>query len=293
MRSMSNDFGCSIWGVDAATLRPTELQHLRDLLYTKRLIVLKDQRLDEQAYCEFAEHFGLPVPYLQEHYHHPHFPLIFVSSNVKQDGKQIGVARTGGYWHSDTSFEKEPKVITMLMPKILPASVPRSTRFIDMAEVYAALPQATKDELAGAQFLHSGRWRYKIRSENVGLDIFEILEAIDRLAPPVPHPAVIEHPYTREKVLYGTRGFTIGIAGRSLDDSERLLKEIFDFAESSRFVREVRWAMGDIIIWDNRFLAHCSGRNPGPEEETMMYRITLRDNFPLCASQMPLPSAAA
>ena len=36
--------------------------------------------------------------------------MIFVSSNVKQDGKQIGVARTGGYWHSDTSFEKEPKV---------------------------------------------------------------------------------------------------------------------------------------------------------------------------------------
>jgi taurine dioxygenase len=150
-----------------------------------------------------------------------------------------------------------------------------------MAEVYSALPQATKDRLAGAELLHSGRYRYKVRPENVGFDIFEILQAIDSVAPPVRHPAVIEHPYTGEKVLYANRGFTLGIADRSLDDSASLLTQIFDFAETDRFVREVRWSMGDIIIWDNRFLAHTSGRNSGSEEETMMYRITLRDDFPM------------
>ena len=41
--------------------------------------------------------------------------------------------------------------------------------------------------------------------------------------------------------------------------------------------------MGDVIIWDNRFLPHSSGRNPGPEQETMMYRITMKDGMPLCA----------
>jgi taurine dioxygenase len=87
-------------------------------------------------------------------------------------------------------------------------------------------------------------------------------------------------------MLYANSGFTIGIADRSLDESAALLKEIFAFAESDRFVREVRWSMGDIIIWDNRFLCHTSGRNSGPEEETMMYRITLQDGYPLCASQM-------
>ena len=71
-----------------------------------------------------------------------------------------------------------------------------------MAAVYAELPQATKDKLAGAELLHSGRYRYKIRPDNVGYDIFEILQAIDAFAPPVRHPAVIEHPYTKERVLY-------------------------------------------------------------------------------------------
>jgi (R)-3-[(carboxymethyl)amino]fatty acid dioxygenase/decarboxylase len=293
MKTERNEIGCSIYGVNANSATGAEMSELKDLLYKNRLIVLKDQVANEQQYCDFANRFGFPVPYLQTAYHHPDFPLIFVSSNVKSDGKQIGVARTGGYWHSDTSFEKEPKVITMLMPKVLPKNHPRSTRFIDMAEVYAALPQATKDKLAGAELLHSGRWRYKIRPDNAGLDIFELLQMIDAFAPPVRHPAVIEHPYTKEKVFYGNRGFTLGIADRSLDESATVLREIFDLAETDRFVKEVRWSMGDIIIWDNRFLSHTSGRNGGPEEETMMYRITLCDAFPLCASQMSPKAAAA
>jgi taurine dioxygenase len=291
MKTEKLDMGCSIKGIDANTATPAEMAALKDLLYKNRLIVLKDQAVTEQQYCDFASRFGSPVPYLQENYRHPDFPLIFVSSNVKSQGKQIGVARTGGYWHSDTSFESDPKFITMLMPKVLP-TVARSTRFIDMAAVYAALPQATKDRLAGTQFLHSGRMRFKVRPDCVGLDIHEILSLIDQATRPVTHPGVIEHPYTKEKVIYGNRGFTMGIANRSLDEAASLLGEIFDFAESDRFVREVQWSMGDIIIWDNRFLQHSSARNPGPEEETMMYRITLQDGMPLCASQMQTKTAA-
>jgi len=291
MQTAKLAIGCSIQGVDAKSLSPATLQTIKDLLYRNRLIVLKNQKLNEEEYCDFAKRLGQPVPYLQENYHHPDYPLIFVSSNVKSQGKQIGVARTGGYWHSDTSFEPHPKFITMLMPKVLPKTVARSTRFIDMAEVYAALPQAVRDRLDGTQFLHSGRMRFKIRPDCIGFDIFEILSLIDQTTPPVTHPGVIEHPYTGEKVIYGNRGFTIGIANRSLDESAALLREVFDFAETDRFVREVVWSMGDIIIWDNRFLQHCSGRNSGPEEETMMYRITLQDGMPLCASQMQSKAA--
>src|SRR5215210_2680481 len=128
MKTALLDIGCSVTGVDAAKATKSQLKQLRDLLYKNRLIVLKDQNLDEQAYCDFAKRVGNPVPYLQDNYHHPEFPLIFVSSNVKSEGKQIGVARTGGYWHSDTSFEPDPKFITMLMPKVLPKTAARSTR---------------------------------------------------------------------------------------------------------------------------------------------------------------------
>ena len=40
----------------------------------------------------------------------------------------------------------------------------------------------------------------------------------------------------------------LGIADRSLDESAALLREIFGFAETDRFVMEVRRSVGDIII---------------------------------------------
>src|SRR4029078_1895029 len=170
MKTAPLDIGCSVTGVDAAKATKTEIKSLRDLLSKTRLIVLKDQNLTEAEYCDFAKRVGNPVPYLQDNYHHPEFPLIFVSSNVKKDGKQISVARTGGYWHSDTSFEKDPKFITMLMPKVLPKNFARSPRFIDMAAVYKALPAAIKRKLAGTHFLHSGRMRFKVRTPDAGVD---------------------------------------------------------------------------------------------------------------------------
>ena len=288
---------CNIYNVDVSALQEGDYAELRRLLYENRIIVLKEQQLSNEAYCAFASQFGDPVPYLQENYHHPEFPLIFVSSNIKRKGeKKIGVARTGGYWHSDTAFEADPKFITMLMPRILPESIPRTTRFIDMSKVYQAVPQNLLSEFEQEDFLHSGRWHYKVRPEDAGLDIRELLEMIDHFAPPVAHPAVITHPYTGEKAIYGTRGFTVGISNKGLDDKERILKELFDLAESGPFTFEIQWSLGDLIIWDNRFLAHSSGRKKAPtetihqeveqEEETMMYRITLRDGMPLCASQM-------
>ena len=95
MKTEKNGIGCSVFGVNANTITASEMQGIKDLLYKNRLIVLKDQVANEQQYCDFANRFGFPVPYLQTAYHHPDFPLIFVSSNVKKDGKQIGVARRG------------------------------------------------------------------------------------------------------------------------------------------------------------------------------------------------------
>lgn len=287
---LTKTIGKQIRGVNLKQLAKDQIETLQEELYKNRLLVFKDQSLTEKEYVEFANLFAHPVPYLQDNYHHPEYPLIFVSSNVKVDGKKMGVARTGGYWHSDTSFENDPKVFTMLMPKVIPSN-PRSTLFIDMSEVYLELPVHLKKELENATFIHSGRNKYKVRNEDVGLDISEIMAMIQQVQPPVEHPAVIKHPFTGEKILYASSGFTIGIKDRSTDESDDILKELFAFSEGGEFTREIFWAMGDLIVWDNRFLIHKSGRKrsevddiyqvASDEEGTMMFRITCKDNLPL------------
>lgn len=270
---------------------PEAAETAKELLYGHKLVIFKNQALSESEFCAFSNRLGQAVPYLQTNYHHPEYPLIFVSSNVKKDGKKMGVARTGGYWHSDTSFLAEPIPLTLLYPQLVPKETRRTTLFIDMEKAYAAMPASLRERLEGLEFIHSGKWRFKVRPEDVGKDLTEILQMIHQAQPPVVHPAVIRHPVTGQSILYATRGFTIGVKGMGTDAANALLEEIFDFVEQPEFILEFQWAQGDIILWDNRFFAHKAGRlavandpvngNTESEEDTIVYRIIIKDGYPL------------
>jgi taurine dioxygenase len=283
--------GCKISGLELLSATRTETAQLQALLYQHKLVQISGQELSESEFCRVSGMFGDPVPYLQSNYHHPAYPLIFVSSNVKSQGKALGVARTGGYWHSDTSFLESPVPLTLLYPRVVPRDTRRTTLFIDLEQAYRELPEPLKRRTAGRTFVHSGKWRFKVRAEDVGLDLTEILGMIHQAQPPVKHPAVIRHPVTGSEILYATRGFTIGVDGLGTDESAQLLQELFDFIEQERFISEFQWQLGDVILWDNRFFAHKAGRletvndpvrgNIAAEEETLVYRIIIRDSFPL------------
>jgi len=283
------DVGIMVQGFDAK--RPAAVDQLKELLYAHKIVVLKDQTLSEQQFCEFSQRLGEPVPYLQQNYHHPQYPLIFVSSNVQKEGQQIGVARTGGYWHSDTSFMEQPVPLTLLYPQIIPKHSRRTTLFIDMQKAFDAMPQEMRRKLVSRRFIHSGKWRYKVRTEDVGFDINEILQRIQKSRPAVTHPAVITHPVTGAQMLYVSHGFTVGVQGLGTDEGQALLDEVLAFVEQPCFVHEFQWAPGDIILWDNRFFAHKAGRlaagddphvaEAAIEEDTLVYRIIIRDGHAL------------
>jgi taurine dioxygenase len=283
--------GVAIEGFDFK--QAANVADVKKLLYTKKMVILRSQSFDEQGFCDLSYLLGEPVPYLQKNYHHDGYPLIFVSSNVKKDGQKMGVARTGGYWHSDTAFLEKPVPLTLLYPQIIPKNSRRTTLFIDLQRAYQAMPDKLKQQLDSLKFIHSGKWKYKVRQEDAGLDLSEILQMIHKAQPPVSHPAVITHPVTGQKILYATRGFTVGVEGMSTDDGEALLNEVFDFVEQDQFIVEFQWSLGDIILWDNRFFAHKAGRlakandptegDIASEEETMVYRIILNDALPLSA----------
>lgn len=290
MQFENSQLGIKVTGFDA---RKPDVVEIRKLLYANKIVILKDQCFTEQGFCDFSHALGTPVPYLQSNYHHPEHPLIFVSSNIKMDGQKMGVARTGGYWHSDTAFLKDPIPLTLLYPRVIPKNSRRTTLFIDLEQAFQAMPQALQRKLEAMRFIHSGKWKYKVRTEDAGLDLSEILQMIDKVQPPVVHPAVITHPVTGRKMLYVTRGFTIGVDGLGEDASSALLKEVLDFVEQPRFITEFQWELGDVILWDNRFLAHKAGRlarandpvsgNISEEEDTLVYRIIIQDGHPLSA----------
>jgi taurine dioxygenase len=293
MQFENQDFGVAVRGVNLLNAPAEQIEAIKQRLYDDRAVIIKGQEITAADFCEIAHKFGQPVPYLQSNYHHPEHPLIFVSSNVKRDGKTMGVARTGGYWHSDTSFLAEPIPLTMLTPRVIPKLYRRRTDFIDLSEVHAALPEDLKRRIETALAVHSGRFRYKVREADVGLDISEMLAIIDKTVAPVYHPAVITHPVTGAKILFVSSGFTIGVTDAQRNKLHGLRKQLTDFAESGAFTKSVLWEEGDVILWDNRYLLHKSGRYESPtgdvleqvekEEDTMMFRISINDGYALSA----------
>jgi len=289
--NLDTEIGCLVTNFNAVKTSVNEFSIIKKLLYKHKVIILKNQKISEQQFCNLATALGEPIPYLQENYHHPDYPLIFVSSNMEKNGKKIGVARTGGYWHSDTSFLDHPVALTMLYPQIIPLNSRRTTLFIDLEKALNEMPAELKQRLDNRRLIHSGKWKYKVREGDVGLDMSEIMALIHQVQPPALHPSMIRHPVTGNKTLFASRGFTTGVDGMGTDEAKALLENLFDFIEQDRFISEFQWQLGDIIIWDNRFLIHKAGRlaktnnlvsgDTNKEEDTLVYRIIIRDGFPL------------
>ena len=282
--------GAVVTDLDASQLDATQIQALKRTVYQYKLLVLRNQSLDDVQYLEFASKLGTPQIYLQSNYHHPQHPEIFVSSNVLENGQKVGVAGTGQYWHTDYQFDERPLSTTLVYPKILPTSK-RETYYIDMARVYATLPAELASYVAGKRAIHEAKWRYKISAKDIDRALIDILREVENTAPAVTHPAVIEHPVTGERSLYVSRGFTTGIQGLGERESARVLTALFEFIERDEHVHTHTWQEGDILYWDNRALLHRASRAPRGEP-CRSYRIGVYDDLPFYVNTEPAPTTA-
>ncbi|ATB37756.1 dioxygenase [Cystobacter fuscus] len=274
-----NGVGALVDKVDVRRFGNEEARELREnVLYRRRFILFRGQKLSTTEYIDFARKLGTPQVYLQDNYHHPEHPEIFISSNVSINSRKMGVSRTGYYWHTDCSFQQQPLSLTMLYPRILPEGR-RETLFIDMPSVLERLPMGLRQRLEGRDAWHGGNGRYKVREEDIGKPLHELIEAEARLAPPVRHPSIIQHPLTQERSLYVNEGFTQRIDGYAADESSALLADVFAFIARPEHVITHEWEEGDILVWDNRTLLHRSGASPRHEAQ-MIYRIGLYDGHP-------------
>ncbi len=270
--------GAEITQFDVKETTAADAAKFRDLVYKHKLVVFRGQSIAEEEYLAFTKKIGTPQIYFQENYHHPKFPEIFVSSNILDDGKKIGVSGTGRYWHTDCSFQDEPLSLTSLSPRVLPNSV-RQTFYIDMEQVYRNLPEHLKKIVDAHKAVHEAKWRYKVREQDIDKALTDILAEFEKTAPPATHPAVITHPVTKQPILYINEGFTTVFEGLGIEKSRVILKELFAFIDRPEHVHTHLYQEGDLLLWDNRPLIHKA--SPVPKgEKNMNYRIGIYDGKP-------------
>ncbi|MGW1777825.1 (3R)-3-[(carboxymethyl)amino]fatty acid oxygenase/decarboxylase [Streptomyces sp. NPDC002143] len=276
------ELGATVEGFDHTTASEADIAALKNAVYTKKIAVLKGQDLSPQEFLALGERLGRPETYYEPMYQHPEVTEIFVSSNVPENGKQIGVPKTGKFWHADYQFMPDPFGITLIYPQVIPQKN-RGTYFIDMGRAYRKLPEDLQRAIVGTRCRHSVRKYFKIRPQDVYRPLSEIIEEVERKTPAVVQPTAFTHPMTGETVLYVSEGFTVGIEderGEPLD--EELLKRLFEatgqldetFGHDNIHLQS--FAQGDLLIWDNRSLVHRARHTTTPEP-TVSYRVTVHD----------------
>ena len=198
---------------------------------------------------------------------------ILVLSNVRRDGRPIGLADGGTYFHTDYSYLEQPARATMLHSITVP-SKGGETLFADQRAAYDDLPEATKRRIDGLVVRHhyGNRDDLDTRSRTVASLLTDAQEQRLRW---VRHPLVMTHPVTGRKALYAVSGSSFGIDGMPDDEGLALLDELKAHALQPKYRLAVAYGVGDVVIWDNLSMLH-SATLTDPDDPRTLWRITVK-----------------
>jgi taurine dioxygenase len=245
--------GAEVRGVDLASADPAQIDAIKQAWYRHDVLVFRGQQLTDDDLLAFSRHFGeLDPPPNQGagRKSPPGYPDIYVVSNVRDDqGEPIGALGDGeALWHTDMSYAPRPPDASMLYSLEIPAK-DGDTCFGSMKAAFESLPRPLRERIADLSVKHDGTY-------DSGGNVRKGLAASDdpRMSVGTPHPIVIEHPVSGAKALYLGRRRNAYILGLALEASERLLDELWSYVEAR--VYRHQWALGDLVLWDNRTTMH-------------------------------------
>jgi len=176
-------------------------------------------------------------------------------------------------FHSDVSCDTEPPLGTMLQLHILP-ECGGDTMFVNMYSAYDTLSKVMKKFLGSLRAWHESDHFYKGRYTERGVSDENISY------PSSLHPIIRIHPGTKRKALFVNRMFTTRIEGLEKEESNTLLKFLFDHSEQIAFQIRYRWNKNDMAFWDNRCTLHKAIWDYHPMERKGR-RVTIKGDRPV------------
>ena len=176
-------------------------------------------------------------------------------------------------WHTDMSYLPDPPKASVLLAREVPPSG-GDTSFCTMYGAWEALPEKLRTVALGLRVKHDGTY-------NSGGYVRAGVTPSDdpRTAPGTVHPLVCVHPETGRRHLYLGRRRNAWLEGLPLDQSDAILDEIWALATADALAWRHRWAVGDVVIWDNRCVMHRRDAfDPGSRR--VMHRTQIKGGTP-------------
>ena len=273
---LSEALGARIEGVDLSyPLADETFKAIEAALHAHAFVVFPRQSLDARRFLAFARRWGEPQPHVIDTFHHPEDPNILILSNVVRDGRPIGLADAGTYFHSDYSYLDVPARCTMLYAIEVPENG-AGTTFANQTKAYEALPEAMKRRIEGLMARHHYGNRDDL-DERSRTAASLLNDAQKQKVHWVRHRLARPHPRTGRIALYAVSGSSFGIEGWEEAEALALLDELKAHATREEFRTVYDYRMGDVIVWDNAQLLHAAPL-VDPAEPRTLWRITVLED---------------
>ena len=245
------------------------------------VLVLRDQKIAPAQQLAFAEHFGALEINSFSQYAMEGFPGVLKLSNIVEDGKALGYADAGSFWHTDMSYTKTPPRLTMLysieIPRDEEGNSLGDTLFASAVAAYDALDDKTKAQIDGKRAIHDT----SAKKRGVKKAVFVSDEQKSK-SPPVKHPIARTHPLTGRKAIYVTADECTGVEGMPDDEALPLLQRLSDHVVKPEFQYHHKWRVGDLLMWDNCSVQHVVKRDyEWPPHRRMLHRVTVNGTVPV------------
>ena len=235
--------GAEIAGIDLSTpLSNRQQDEVHRALAENSVIFFRDQHITPSQHLAFGRLFG-ELHLHPAAPHEPGLPELMVIHADKDSPRANGEG-----WHTDVSCDVEPPMGSILYIKQCPPKG-GDTLFASMYAAYEALSDRMKAYLEGMTAIHDGESVYRGLYNNSNV-------AEKKQYPRAEHPVVRTHPVTGKKALYVNRGFTRGLIGVPRDESDGILRYLYEHMENPLFQCRFRWQENSIAFWDNRCVQH-------------------------------------
>ncbi len=254
-RRLADTIGAQVDGIDLRRqLAEGDAARLREAWRAHRVLLLREQDIDDLAHARFAACFGTPAVFGAAA-GAAASPCVYGASNTGDDGRLLPpgderaeLLKMNWFWHVDGCYRAMPNLGVVLRAVEVPPAG-GETLFADLRQACETLPAALASRIEGLACRHS----FAHMIGHCGLPAVAPQEAA-RL-PGATHPLVWRRRDGRRS-LFLSPPYMAGIDGLSYADTRALVDELAAWAGAERFVYRHRWRPGDVLLWDNRWTMH-------------------------------------
>ena len=258
-------------------LSDRDFAELLKALASYKVLCFPKQSIDVPELRDFSARFG-SLQTLRSGQDKSGFPEVSVLSNVRQDGKFIGIPDAGQNWHTDMTYNRSVGYANALLAFKVPMRDGRAlgaTEFCDTAAAYEDLSDEIKRQLETATAMHDLNFYWEFMRREKASTRAPLSEAERAAHPPSRHSVFLKHPVSVKQSIYVNPSFTTHIEGMPKTQSDALLKLLFDHILKPEYRYTHRWTVGDLLIWDHLTTWHNAIADYGPDEPRLIKRCQI------------------